>query len=129
MEGSCIMDCRKKDLSEYEINRVFDVNTDVWNGMSTAGYPSKLRDPNIKPETEVSYEFGTDFRFFNNRLGFDYTFFSRLRYDRLIEADISEASGAKKIITNTAEELRQRGMEFTLTGKPIVTKSFNGKAL
>lgn len=63
MEGSCIMDCRKKDLSEYEINRVFDVNTDVWNGMSTAGYPSKLRDPNIKPETEASYEFGTDFRF------------------------------------------------------------------
>lgn len=114
----------KKDLSEYEINRVFDVNTDVWNGMSTAGYPSKLRDPNIKPETEASYEFGTDFRFFNNRLGFDYTFFSRLRYDRLIEADISEASGAKKIITNTAEELRQRGMEFTLTGKPIVTKEF-----
>ena len=57
-------------------------------------------------------------------MGFDYTFFSRLRYDRLIEADISEASGAKKIITNTAEELRQRGMEFTLTGKPIVTKEF-----
>ena len=98
----------QKDLSEYEINRVFDVNTDVWNGMSTAGYPSKLRDPNIKPETEASYEFGTDFRFFNNRLGFDYTFFSRLRYDRLIEADISVGFWSQEDITNTAEELRQR---------------------
>lgn len=114
----------KKDLSVYEINRVFNVSTDVWNGLSSAEYPSKLRDPNIKPETEASYEFGTDFRFFNNRLGFDYTYFSRLRYDRLIEADISEASGAKKIVTNTSEELRQKGMEFTISGKPIVNKDF-----
>ncbi len=114
----------KKDLDVYEINRVFDVSTDVWNGLSTATYPTTLRDPNIKPETEASYEIGTDFRFFNNRLGIDYTYFSRLRYDRIIEASISEASGAQKIITNTAEELRQKGMEFTISGKPIMNKEF-----
>lgn len=115
----------KKDLDVYDINRVFEVATDVWNGMSTATYPTKLRDPNIKPETETSYELGTDFRFFNNRLGVDYTYFSRLRYDRLIEASISQASGSERIITNTSEELRQRGMEFTVSGKPVVTKEFS----
>lgn len=114
----------KKDLDVYDINRVFEVATDVWNGMSTATYPTKLRDPNIKPETENSYELGTDFRFFNNRLGLDYTYFTRLRYDRLIEANISQASGSEKIITNTSEELRQKGMEITISGKPVVTKEF-----
>lgn len=114
----------KKDMDVYAINSVFNVSTDVWDGQSTATYPSKLRDPNIKPETETSYEVGTDFRFFNNRLGFDYTYFSRLRYDRLIESDISIASGSEKIITNTQEEHQQKGMEFTLRGKPIVSKDF-----
>ena len=114
----------KKDLDVYEINRVFEVSTDVWDGMSTATYPTKLRDPNIKPETETSYEFGTDFRFLNGRLFFDYTYFNRLRFDRLIEAKISQGSGSEKIITNTTEELMQKGMEFTVGGKPVVTKDF-----
>lgn len=114
----------KKDLDVYEINRVFDVSTDVWDGMSTATYPTKLRDPNIKPETETSYEIGTDFRFLNGRLYFDYTYFNRLRFDRLIEAKISQGSGSEKIITNTTEELMQKGMEFTVGGKPVVTKDF-----
>lgn len=114
----------KKDLDVYEINNIFNITTDVWNGLSTASYPTKLRDPNVKPETETSWEFGTDFRFFNNRLAIDYTYFTRLRSDRLIEARISEASGAQNIITNTGEELKQRGMEWTISGKPVVTKDF-----
>lgn len=118
----------KKDMDVYDINTVYEINTDVWDGHSTATFPTKLRDPNIKPETETSYEIGTDFRFFNNRLGFDYTYFSRLRYDRLIESDISAASGSEKIITNTQEELRQKGMEFTLKGKPIITNEFEWEA-
>jgi TonB-linked SusC/RagA family outer membrane protein len=118
----------KKDLDVYETNRVYNVTTDVWDGLSTATYPTSLRDPNVKPETERSYEFGTDFRFFNNRLGFDYTYFTRLRYDRLISAPISLSSGSEYITTNTDEELKQKGMEFSVNGKPIVTKDFQWEA-
>ena len=114
----------KKDLGVYEINRVYNVSTDVWNGLSTATYPSELRDPSIKPETETSFEVGTNLRFFDGRLNFDYTYFTRLRYDRIISADISEASGSSEIITNTSEELRQKGMEFTLSGIPIEKNNF-----
>ena len=114
----------KKDLGVYDINQIYNVSTDVWDGMSSASYPTTLRDPNVKPETEASDEIGTDFRFFNNRLGIDYTYFSRLRYDRLIEASISSTSGSNRIITNTSEELRQKGMEVTISGKPVVTKDF-----
>lgn len=114
----------KKDMDVYEINRIFNVSTDVWNGLSTATYPTKLRDPNIRPEKETSYEFGTDLRFLNNRLSFDYTYFTRLREDRLINSKISQASGSSTIITNTSESLRQKGMEFTVGGKPIMNKDF-----
>ena len=119
----------KKDLGVYEINRVYNVSTDVWNGLSTATYPSELRDPSIKPETETSFEVGTNLRFFDGRLNFDYTYFTRLRYDRIISADISEASGSSEIITNTSEELRQKGMEFTLSGIPIEKDNFKWESL
>lgn len=112
----------KKDLSIYEINRVFNVSTDVWNGMSTATYPAKIRDANIKPETETSFEMGTNFRLFDNRLWFDYTYFTRLRYDRLVEAKISNTSGFSSMVTNTSEELKQKGMEFSIGGKPLTSK-------
>jgi TonB-linked SusC/RagA family outer membrane protein len=119
----------KKDLNVYETNSVYNVSTDVWNGLSTATYPTTLRDPNVKPETETSYELGTNLRFFNDRLNFDFTYFNRLRYDRLIQANISMASGSERITTNTQEELRQKGMEFELKGKPIVSKEFKWEAL
>ena len=31
-------------------------------------------DPNLKPQNTKSYELGADLKFFNNRLGIDYTF-------------------------------------------------------
>lgn len=109
----------KKDLGIYEINRIYSVSTDVWEGLSTATYPAKIRDAHIKPETEVSYEIGTNFHFLGNRLWLDYTYFTRLRKERLIEAKISKASGFSSMVTNTSEELKQKGMEFSIGGKPI----------
>lgn len=115
----------KKDLSVYDINQIYNVSIDVWDGLSSANYPSSMRDPNCKPEKETSIEIGTNLRFFGNRLGFDYTYFTRLRSNRLINATVSSTSGFSTVITNTGEELRQKGMEFTITGKPIVSKNFS----
>ncbi len=114
----------KKDLDVYEINQAYNISTDVWDGYSEAQYPVSLRDLNVKPEGESSFELGTNFRFLKNRLEFDYTYFTRLRYDRLITADISSASGSQSIVTNTDESWRQKGMEFTLRGTPVKKADF-----
>ena len=118
----------KKDLNVYDLNSVYSIATDVWEGYSTANYPSKLRDPNCKPETENSYEIGTNFRLFKGRLAFDYTYFTRLRSNRIIEAPVSNASGFTTVNTNTRENLRQKGMELTITAKPVVSKDFSWEA-
>lgn len=114
----------KKDLGIYDINRAYSVTPDRWAGQTSATYPSNLRDPSAKPEQDISFEIGTDFRFFSGRLGLDITYFNRLRKDRLVEATVSPSSGFNRIITNTQEQLRQKGMEFTITGTPINTKDF-----
>ncbi|TKG97462.1 SusC/RagA family TonB-linked outer membrane protein [Puteibacter caeruleilacunae] len=118
----------KKDLGVYETNKAYDISTDVWDGLSQAKYPKSLRDANVKPEGEASFELGTNFRFYNNRLEFDYTYFTRLRYDRLTTASISQGSGLQSIVTNIDEELRQKGMEFTVRGTPIKSDKFSWDA-
>ena len=114
----------KQDLGVYENNLNYTVSTDSWNGYSSATYPNNLRDPNCKPQKETSVEIGTNLRLFKNRLNIDYTYFTRLRSDRLTYASVSHASGSSSILTNYNEEIRQKGMELTVSGKPIITKDF-----
>lgn len=114
----------KSDLGIYELNKVYNLSTDVWDGLNTASYPGTIRDPNIKPSKETSWEFGTNFRFFKNRLFFDYTYFTKLQSNRTVKAGVSDATGFGSKLTNTKEEFLQKGMEFTLGGKPVVTSDF-----
>lgn len=115
----------KKDLDIYDLNVVYETKMDLWGGMTGATYPTIVRNPNIKPETEHSFEVGTDLRFLGNRLGVDFTYFTRLRTNRLTKGAISYASGFKETLTNTEEDWRQRGFEITLSGKPIMTRDFS----
>lgn len=120
----------RRDLGVYDLNQAYSVTPDAWSGQTKATYPTSLRDPNVKAETERTYEIGTDFRFLKNRIGLDFTYFNRLKYNRLLNnAPVSDASGFTSIITNTQEEHVQRGIEITLSGKPIVGKDFSWDAM
>lgn len=114
----------KSDLGVYESNMAYGVNSDLWHGLNGAYYPTSLRDPNIKPETDNAFEIGTNLRFFKGRLSFDYAFFRRKRYNILTNADVSLGSGFSGNVTNTSEERIQRGQEYTLSGIPIDHKNF-----
>ncbi|MCT4647319.1 MAG: SusC/RagA family TonB-linked outer membrane protein [Carboxylicivirga sp.] len=114
----------KKDLDVYDLNLVYEISTNKWDGLSTASYPGTLRDPKVKAETERTYELGIDLRLFKNRISLDVAYFNRLQYNRLVDADVSDVSGFEEITTNTEEEHVQKGMEFTLRGKAIVKQNF-----
>lgn len=114
----------KKDLGVYSLNSVYGVTTDRWNGLTSATYPTTIKNSDVKPEKEVSWEFGTGLKFFKGRLSFDYTYFTRLWSDGLISASVSQATGFNSTLINTQEEQKQKGMEFTLSGKPVSVKDF-----
>ncbi|MCT4604405.1 MAG: SusC/RagA family TonB-linked outer membrane protein, partial [Marinifilum sp.] len=115
----------KNDLDVYDLNQVYKISTNQWDGLSTASYPGTLRDPKVKAETERTYELGIDLRLFKNRISLDVAYFNRLQYNRLVDADVSDVSGFEEITTNSEEEHVQKGMEFTLSGKPIVKQDFS----
>ena len=109
----------KQDLGIFDLNQAYEVNTNVWNNMNTQSFPSIIRGEEVKPQTSSVYELGTNLRFFDNRLNFDYSFFSRLQYNLLMKTPISGATGYNYKQTNTEEEWLQKGMEVTLKGVPV----------
>lgn len=80
--------------------------------------PNALNNPNLKPERTSSWEVGTDVRFFNNRLGLDFTYYEKVTRDQIFSVSISPTSGYNSQVIN-AGEVTNKGMELMLTATPV----------
>lgn len=78
---------------------------------------------NLKPLTSISYEGGFEARFFNNRLGIDFTYYVRNTKDDIVNAGISSASGYGNVKIN-AGKVHNHGIELLLTGTPVLNSNF-----
>lgn len=114
----------KKDLDVYSTNNTYTIETNVWDGLNTAYYPEMLRGTTVKPSASRSYEIGTAFSLFQNRLRVDATYYNTLYYNLTREASISPTSGFTKTLINIDEEQVRKGGEITLSGDVIKTKDF-----
>ncbi len=72
----------------------------------------------LKPLTVSEFEIGFDLRFFNNRLGIDYAYYSRVTTDDILNATISQAAGYSRATVNVGE-VSNKGHEILLTATPI----------
>ena len=77
----------------------------------------------LVPEITQSSEFGLDLRFFNNRLGLDFTYYQGKSINQLLQPRMSQATGFILLMTN-AGVIVNKGVELTITGKPVETKDF-----
>jgi TonB-linked SusC/RagA family outer membrane protein len=84
---------------------------------------SGLGNPDLKHETQDSWEIGTDLRFLNNRLGIDFTYFSNKNKDLLMSVPIAPSSGFTSVFLNAAS-MESKGVEFTITATPVKTENF-----
>lgn len=110
------------DLGPYETTMGFGVGT-VYGGVNTSYVPDNLNNPTIEPSFAHSYEIGVDLRFLDNRLGLDLTYYEQQNRNQIINLDVSGASGFNSTTIN-AGLIENKGVEFTLRGRPIQTKYF-----
>lgn len=95
-----------------------------WNGSNTSLVsPGSLIQAAIKPNSTFSQEYGAEMKFFNNRIGFDFTYFSYLQKDFAIAAPISSASGYNSLFVN-GDKLQRKGVELVLTATPVSNRIF-----
>lgn len=122
--------------SDTQPYRIYDVlnPTNVPLGFGNIGFPifgvagftiaNTLNNLDLKPERVKEYEFGTDIRFLNERIGLDVTYFNRTRNNQILPVPIDPSSGYQFKILNVGK-VRIRGIELALNLKPVVSKDFN----
>lgn len=111
-----------KDADPYLLELVYDTITRV-DGVPLASVHNPFPLVTLQPEKKQSYEAGIDLRFFNNRLGIDFTYYSETTRNQVLTSSVSAASGYTSAVVN-AGEIRNRGIEALLTFKAIDKKHF-----
>lgn len=84
--------------------------------------PNTLNNNALKPEISTSYEFGTEFRFLNDRLRLDATYYNISSTNQIILLPVSSTSGNDFNVVNAGNMLN-KGVEFVVAGTPISRKS------
>lgn len=84
--------------------------------------PNTLNNNALKPEISTSYEFGTEFRFLNDRLRLDATYYNISSTNQIILLPVSSTSGNEFNVVNAGNMLN-KGVEFVVAGTPISRKS------
>ncbi len=89
--------------------------------------PSTRKNPNLQPEITESYEVGLQLGFFNNRLYLDATAYKSNTYEQIFPVSVSKATGFSRVFLN-AGNVENKGIEFTLRGRPVITNNFSWSA-
>lgn len=77
----------------------------------------------LKPEIQQSLELGTDLRFFNERLNFDFAYYKTNTRNQILEVDAVTESGAGKQLIN-AGNIQNQGVELMIEATPLRTADF-----
>ena len=80
----------------------------------------------LKPEISTSFEFGTEWKFFNSRLGIDFTWYQTDTKNQLLMMPNPAGSLYAYRYVN-AGKIRNKGFELTVDATPVMTESFRWK--
>ncbi|QNL52414.1 SusC/RagA family TonB-linked outer membrane protein [Olivibacter sp. SDN3] len=113
----------RRDLEPYQTIPNFQV-TQGWNGETVAIHNNNYPNPDIRPEKVSSYEFGFDSRFFNNRIGIDFTYYRSTTTDLIIPVTLNPSAGYDTKLMNVGK-MRNNGIELMVDVTPVRTNQFS----
>jgi outer membrane receptor protein involved in Fe transport len=111
-------------VGAYGTNLTYSLNGSPHNGYQMASFSSAfgnngtIPNPEIQPLTSTEVEVGLDMRFFDNRIGLDFTYYDQTTTKDILNATISRASGFGATRVNIGE-LQNKGIEVLLTAQPL----------
>jgi len=82
-------------------------------------------DQNLKWEETATYNAGLDYGFLNNRINGAVDVYYRKTTDLLNTVGIAAGTNFSNQLLTNVGELENKGIEFTITGRPIVSRDWN----
>ncbi len=105
-------------LLTYQIN---NPSTHLGQGLGQIG-TDRIPNSGLVPEENNAIELGFDLRFFQNKLGVDFTWYRQEAKNLIIPVNVSQTTGFNSSIVN-AGVMRNTGIELLITGTPVNTAS------
>lgn len=109
-------------LNPYDLGTYYTVGEN-FNGKPTMAEPNALVDPALHGAANDEKEIGVDLRFLKNRLGVNFTYYTRVNKDFPVAITTSGTTGYTSIKTN-AGQIDKQGVELQLNGRIIDSKNF-----
>jgi hypothetical protein len=104
------------DGPSYVNSAAYTIN--LIQGLPSASYTSTITNPEIEPSFSSAWEAGTDVAMFDNRLTFDFTYFSTIDGPKIFALPISGASGFEYALVNGIK-VQRKGFEISANAVPV----------
>jgi TonB-linked SusC/RagA family outer membrane protein len=88
-------------------------------GINASVVPNK----NLRPLRVQEAEVGLELKLFDNKIGFDFTYYHKTTDDQILAAQVSDASSYTSKLINVGRSMNQ-GLEMLLTFSPVVKPAF-----
>ncbi|MFB6318544.1 SusC/RagA family TonB-linked outer membrane protein [Saccharicrinis sp. FJH54] len=107
----------------YQVFNTYTIS-DPFNGNPQFTNDVRLKNQELKPEITKEIEFGIEAALFNNRFGFDVSYYNRNTENQIVPVEVSGASGYTERVIN-AGKINNKGIEVLVYGTPVRTKDFS----
>lgn len=111
------------DTDPYQTTTAFVAQT-PYNSQPTSGAQNVIANNNLLPEKITSVELGADIRFFEDRLGFDFTYYNSLTQNQIISLPVAISSGFTQQVVNGGS-VRSQGVEIIARARLVNADDFS----
>ncbi len=108
------------DTNPYSLQQSFSISDD-WGSLKQLYMGGTLKNTTLMPEIATSREIGADFKFLNNRIQFDVTYYDIRNKNQILSTSLPIESGASGKLIN-AGLIESRGWEVGLNFDIIKTR-------
>ncbi|HMF71283.1 MAG TPA: SusC/RagA family TonB-linked outer membrane protein, partial [Flavitalea sp.] len=109
-----------KDADPYRLLNTYAFGTPFGSYPQLNASTTDL-NPNLKPETTNSTEFGAEAVLWNKRIRVDLSYYNTNSYDQILSVDVSPSTGFRSKLLN-AGEINNKGFEVQLGFTPVRSK-------
>ncbi len=102
----------------------YTINGQPLGYIATSNLVPLIPNASLRPVSITEKEVGLIMRFLHDRLGFDFTYYSKQTTNDIVRITVSPTSGYSEYIENIGK-IRNRGIELLMTGTPLKSAAFS----
>lgn len=110
------------DADPYRLTQLYLYSPGAGSGFISRDATKSISD--LKPEKTRSFEAGLDWRFFNNRIGVEATYYKTNTINQLVLIGLPAASGFSNQYVNVGN-IKNAGFELLVSAMPVTSRDFN----